>query len=110
MTKFYRDSNGRYKGAFGPGVKVPEELIEVATPPQHAKYFTYINNEWVEDSDRAERELEKKVKRTLETTDKDKLIFSLFLDMENRIRTLEGKPNINTSQHRNTLKNKLAAL
>lgn len=44
-TRYYRNADGRYLGAFGAGVAVPSGAIEVATPPRDARQ-TWTGQEW----------------------------------------------------------------
>jgi hypothetical protein len=110
MTKFYAHENGRYAGAFGPGTVVPEGLIEVSSPPPHANFFSWTGSDWVEDSNRADVELENNLEASVNVGKINKLNFKLHLDSENRLRALEGKPSVTAGQYRNALKAILGSL
>ncbi len=72
--------------------------------PGKPEHYTYTGGQWVENSDKAEMELEEKTQKIIDVNKIGKLVFKVMFDMENRMRVQEGKASVTSAQYRNALK------
>lgn len=108
-TKFYVDGAGRYIGGVDGG-PAPPNSTEVPAPPPHGDFYTWDGTQWVEDTDRADREADDGIRQAFEADKVRRLLFELNFDQEERLRVLESKPVITKAQYRDALITKWKAL
>jgi hypothetical protein len=94
-----RDSLGQVNGIFNRRQYEGQEEL----PNNHPELFkpspdhVYINGAWVLDQSKVEERM------AAEVDAKDRLLFEINFDQENRIRALEGKNAVTRAQYRDAL-------
>ncbi len=93
IRHYVNDADATYAGAFD-GAAPPAGTTEVPSPPDHADYQIWDGAQWVDIVDREDLIADRDVTGIFGGSPRNRLIFMINLDQENRIRVLEGKPTI----------------